>query len=67
MNRLLKMLFSLPPVKKSLAEKQLKSRYLTSMFNMYKKIKGGEELEGFDPSYYYHPELDRDWKAELKD
>ncbi|MCG3218809.1 MAG: 4Fe-4S binding protein [Candidatus Heimdallarchaeota archaeon] len=67
MNRLLKMLFSLPPVKKSLAEKQLKSRYLTSMFNMYKKIKGGEELEGFDPSYYDHPELGRDWKVELKD
>ncbi|MHA1911015.1 MAG: 4Fe-4S binding protein [Candidatus Kariarchaeaceae archaeon] len=67
MNRFLKMLFSLSPVKKSMAEKQLKSRYLTSMFNMYKKIKGGDELENFDLSDYDHPELERDWKAELKD
>lgn len=57
LNRILKLLFSLKPVKRSMVEKQLKSRYFTAMFKMYKKM-SKNELEGFNLADYDHPELD---------
>ncbi|MHA1521102.1 MAG: ATP-binding protein [Promethearchaeota archaeon] len=56
LNRLLKFIFKLKPVKRSMVEKQLKSRYITGMIKMYMKI-AKEDLEGFDLANYDHPEL----------
>ncbi len=56
LNRLLKFIFKLKPVKRSMVEKQLKSRYITAMIKMYMKI-AKEDLEGFDLANYDHPEL----------
>lgn len=56
LNRLLKFIFRLKPVKRSMAEKQLKSRYITSMIKIYEKL-NPKDLEGFDLNNYSHPEL----------
>lgn len=53
---MLKTFFSLPFVNRSLVEKQLKSRYLSSMFNMYKKF-NKDKVGDMDLDRYDHPEL----------
>jgi ferredoxin len=56
LNRMLKTFFSLPFVNRSLVEKQLKSRYLSSMFNMYKKF-NKEKVGDLGLDRYDHPEM----------
>lgn len=56
LRRLMKILFSLPKIKRSLAEDQLQSRYLRKMVEIYKK-RAPEKLEGLDLDKYTHPEL----------
>jgi Pyruvate/2-oxoacid:ferredoxin oxidoreductase delta subunit len=56
LNRLLKTFFYIPFVNRSLVEKQLKSRYLTSMFKVYRKF-NSEKVDRFNLDDYDHPEL----------
>ncbi|WP_457559538.1 4Fe-4S dicluster domain-containing protein [Candidatus Harpocratesius sp.] len=56
LNRFLKFIFKLKPVKRSMVEKQLKSRYIKAMVKMYQKI-SKDDLDGFDLAKYDHPEL----------
>jgi ferredoxin len=56
LRRLMKILFSLPKVKRSLAEDQLQSRYLRKMVEIYRK-RAPEKLKDFDLDKYKHPEL----------
>jgi len=63
MGAILKALFSLKPVKRSMAAKQLKSRYITSMVKFYSKF-AKNELEGIDLEEYSHPEMENQWNNE---
>ncbi len=56
LRRLMKILFSLPKIKQSLAEDQLQSRYLRKMVEIYRK-REPEKLKDFDLDKYKHPEL----------
>ncbi|MHA2028613.1 MAG: DUF362 domain-containing protein [Candidatus Kariarchaeaceae archaeon] len=56
LNRLLKTFFSIPFVNRSLVEKQLKSRYLTSIFNVYRKF-DSDKLGDLSLDIYDHLEM----------
>ncbi len=56
LNRLLKFILNLKPVKQSLVEDQLQSRYIASMVKWYQKITK-DEINGLNLEDYSHPEL----------